>query len=292
MALYLKTADGIIPVGGDGSYMSVTPWMPLPTYGAQWSNYGGGWETGQYRKVGDIVELRGLVQRGSSAPSATLCTLPVGFRPAGGQIFTCMGYALANNWGIRMDVLANGNVNLDISNTYGGASLGTNALSYLDLSGIRFSVTPTPFYPAYSEIPIQPRIIGIAKRTTNSPAFTASSADISGLSVTFNAEAGRRYKATAEFEIVQGTASDIWVVGINEGGTVLKRITGNNAQASASITHSGFYTNESSISGAKTWKVTALAAVGTGVVMVAGSGAGNHYTSPPATLMIEDIGAL
>lgn len=135
-------------------------------------------------------------------------------------------------------------------------------------------------------------IVGIATRTTNSPTFTASSADIAGLSVTFDAVAGRRYKATLVFETLQGTASGIWVVGINEGTTVLRRVTGGNSTSAASVSYSTFYTNSSSISGPKTWKVTGLAASGTGIVMVAGTGSGDHYTAPPATLMIEDIGAL
>lgn len=45
-----------------------------------WGNYGGGWQTCQYKKFGDLVFLRGLAAR-SSGVATLIATLPTGFRP-------------------------------------------------------------------------------------------------------------------------------------------------------------------------------------------------------------------
>lgn len=50
------------------------------TFGSGWANYGGGWQTGQYRRVGDMVQLRGLVYRFSGV-GTLICTLPTDARP-------------------------------------------------------------------------------------------------------------------------------------------------------------------------------------------------------------------
>ena len=81
-----------------------------------------------YRKVGDVVQLRGAVKSGTVAQPAF--TLPVGFRPAGIHIF----YAVAQPGGARIDVGADGTVTV---RSY--ISSGTNAL--VSLSGIRYSTT-------------------------------------------------------------------------------------------------------------------------------------------------------
>lgn len=54
-----------------------------PAFGANWSNYGGTFDTVQYRKVGSQLFIRGLALRSSSTSGAdsTIFTLPAGFRP-------------------------------------------------------------------------------------------------------------------------------------------------------------------------------------------------------------------
>jgi len=54
-----------------------TPWTQLPLTNS-WVNYDGGHPC-QYRKIGDVVEMRGVVKNGTLA--ASIGTLPVGFRP-------------------------------------------------------------------------------------------------------------------------------------------------------------------------------------------------------------------
>jgi hypothetical protein len=57
----------------------VTAWT-APTFVNSWVNFGAGNQVAQYRKVGDTVEMRGIVKSGVSG---TVCfTLPAGFRPA------------------------------------------------------------------------------------------------------------------------------------------------------------------------------------------------------------------
>lgn len=52
------------------------------SFGSGWTNYGGGYQDAQYKKVGDLVFLRGHVKR-TSGVSTTMSTLPSGYRPVG-----------------------------------------------------------------------------------------------------------------------------------------------------------------------------------------------------------------
>lgn len=57
-----------------------TTWTNLTLVNG-WANLGGGNETFQYRKVGDMVQIRGMITGG--AWNTTVATLPTGFRPLG-----------------------------------------------------------------------------------------------------------------------------------------------------------------------------------------------------------------
>jgi len=78
--------DGDLQVTGD--VVGATPWTDFP-FAAGYNNYedihpGGGHQTVQYRKVGDMVHVRGLVHNAShgAIPAwAVFGTLPPGFRP-------------------------------------------------------------------------------------------------------------------------------------------------------------------------------------------------------------------
>lgn len=93
-----------------------------PTLTNSWLNYGGGYQTAQYRKVGDIVYLRGSIGAGTLGSAAI--TLPAGFRPPAQIQFEPSG---------TVDYI-------DV--TTGGAVVpagGSNTVASLD--GIQFSVT-------------------------------------------------------------------------------------------------------------------------------------------------------
>jgi hypothetical protein len=56
-------------------------WTAVPG-GAAFGNFGGAFQTCQYRKVGDIVQLRGeAVTTAPTGANPIVCTLPAGFRP-------------------------------------------------------------------------------------------------------------------------------------------------------------------------------------------------------------------
>lgn len=94
-------------------------------FGTGWANYGSGWNTGQVRKVGDWVFLRGLVYRFTGSDT-TIATLPSGYRPPAGVIF-----AVDTNTG-------HGRVDIDSSGVIVLSAGGSNNVS---LSGIFFSTT-------------------------------------------------------------------------------------------------------------------------------------------------------
>lgn len=55
-----------------------TPWTAV-TFQNGWVNYGFGFQVAQYRKVGDMVQVRGFIKSGTGVTAAF--TLPTGFRP-------------------------------------------------------------------------------------------------------------------------------------------------------------------------------------------------------------------
>ena len=102
-----------------------TTWTNLDSYfAAGWGHYGSGYANGQFKKVGDLIILRGLVKR-SSGSSATIATLPSGYRPSGTVVFKAdSGSAHA-----RIDISSSGEVILIVG----------DPTNYVSLSGIVFS---------------------------------------------------------------------------------------------------------------------------------------------------------
>ena len=103
-------------------------WMPV-TFTNGFYNYGGTYQTCQYRKVGDVVYLRGLAARASDS-ALPMFTMPVGFRPPADVIFTVQ----TNGGSLRLDILSNGN-----AQQQPGAA-GSQA--FVTLANISYSVTP------------------------------------------------------------------------------------------------------------------------------------------------------
>jgi len=110
-----------------------TTWAVLQ-FVAGWANYGSGWQIAQARKVGDEVQMRGLVTHpGSVSGSVSMITMPIGFRPPANVMFPC----LANQSGfpqqepMRVDVGPDGSLTLQ--------ALHSAPIGYLSLDIIRFS---------------------------------------------------------------------------------------------------------------------------------------------------------
>ena len=55
-----------------------TPWTGV-TFQNGWANYGSGYQTCQYRKIGDVVQLRGVATNATG--NTVAFTLPAGYRP-------------------------------------------------------------------------------------------------------------------------------------------------------------------------------------------------------------------
>ena len=77
--------------------------------GTTWTDYGAGQQAGQYKKVGDLVFVRGLAKR-TAGSGTTIATLPSGYRPPAPIFFA----ANASDAYGRVDVDASGNIVLNI----------------------------------------------------------------------------------------------------------------------------------------------------------------------------------
>jgi hypothetical protein len=100
---------------------AVTAWTNLVLTNG-WTNVGG-WGIPQYRKVGDMVQLRGLVSGG--AANSSLTTLPVGFRPPDQMT---LPYAVNGTGANYLSIQPTGSVQPFVA-------------GYCSLSGLSFSTT-------------------------------------------------------------------------------------------------------------------------------------------------------
>jgi hypothetical protein len=92
-----------------------------------WNNYGGSFRGAQYRKVGDVVQLRGLIKSGTLGAAAF--TLPVGYRPGAAELLGQAGSTTgSNNAFARVDV-----------NSAGGIIPAGSTNDFVSLSGFYFS---------------------------------------------------------------------------------------------------------------------------------------------------------
>lgn len=105
-------------------------WTAMPL-GNSWANFGGGNQVAQYRKLGDMVQLRGAIASGTF--NTTITTLPSGFRPPA-NIWAAAGLLAGTGWG-RINIGADGTVVVDNTTT------GTPTNGYLSLTGIAFSTS-------------------------------------------------------------------------------------------------------------------------------------------------------
>lgn len=77
--LWIRSDNGNLSWRANG-VTSPSVWT-APTLINSWTNIGGGFRPAQYRKVGDIVYIRGVINGG--VLGATAFVLPLGFRPLG-----------------------------------------------------------------------------------------------------------------------------------------------------------------------------------------------------------------
>lgn len=140
MTLYLKTSNGLLPVGGNGAYMNVSPLANLPMN----SSFVAASNGLTYRKFGDEVEITGGTQwtGGTSGLAEQIFgILPVGFRPPAIRRFT----GWQNNTGIPVRLTADPGGNLTLSD-----SLASTRSWEIYM---RFPLSTAGQVPTYSDVP-------------------------------------------------------------------------------------------------------------------------------------------
>ena len=121
-------ASGNFDIAVSGGYTQFggrvgTAWAGL-SFGSGWASFGIGFNNGEYKKVGDIVFLRGLVAR-TSGVGTTIATLPSGYRPSA----QCVFITNATDAFGRVDVQTDGVI-----------LLNNGTPTYVQLDGLSFSV--------------------------------------------------------------------------------------------------------------------------------------------------------
>lgn len=96
------------------------------SFNTGWANLGGSWQTAQYKKVGDLVLLRGLVTR-SSGSNTVIFTLPSGYRPAANTLTPTVS---DSGFGVA-EITTAGNVSFG----------GVGGVGYISLNNVVFSTT-------------------------------------------------------------------------------------------------------------------------------------------------------
>jgi hypothetical protein len=100
-------------------------WTSL-SFNTGWGNYGGGFHAMKYKKAGDLVFLRGLVVR-TSGSSATIATLPSGYRPPSELM---LATSSAGAFGI-VQITTAGVINVTVGTPTGWVSLDNIVFSTL-----------------------------------------------------------------------------------------------------------------------------------------------------------------
>ena len=136
--------EDVGPVSGAVAVENPTPaWIPL-TLNTGWGNYGGGFAPAGYRKIGDEVSVRGLVNfTGTPITDMVIGNLPPTHRPP----FNTMSAAwismagASQRFAMRLDVFADGRIGYNAF-CFPSSGPGIGAVDHLNLDGIRYSVTP------------------------------------------------------------------------------------------------------------------------------------------------------
>lgn len=102
-------------------------WTAMPTYQNGWSDFGGGFQVGQYKKdrTGRVF-LRGLIKPGTQTANTLLFTLPSGFRPPATMLYQA---TMDDTVVVRVDIASTGTVT---------KVTATTSLNYLELNELSF----------------------------------------------------------------------------------------------------------------------------------------------------------
>jgi hypothetical protein len=111
----LHVRDNLLYLVGDLAWTA-------PTLAGTWVNFGSGFTTAGYRRIGDMVHLKGTIKLG--VVNTTAFTLPVGYRPTAQAIFA---------------VESNNAFGVVVVNAAGTVVPTTGSNVYFQLDGIVFS---------------------------------------------------------------------------------------------------------------------------------------------------------
>ena len=113
------------------------PWTDVTTFGTGYSNFStidSGWQRCQYRKIGDIVYLRGLATKSTAlANNEMIINLPSEYLPPKAISFSVPAHGTTDGFSHKLNVYSNG-VYLDLK--------ANTTATHINLDGISFSVTP------------------------------------------------------------------------------------------------------------------------------------------------------
>jgi hypothetical protein len=102
------------PAGPSGAMGTIadTGWVN-PILLNSWANYNAPtWEPAGYRKIGDVVYLRGMLKPGTATTGTTILTLPAGYRPGGNQHISV---PTSVDPASRINLMANGDVLVNVA---------------------------------------------------------------------------------------------------------------------------------------------------------------------------------
>ncbi len=116
--------DGYLDPSLLGSFGAWTGLTYTNAGGTTWTDYGGAFQIGQYRKVGDLVFVRGLAKRTAGA-GTTIAILPAGYRPPL-YTYTQLFSSLCSGGACRVDIDTSGNI-VDIGGV-GGTWIALNLI--------------------------------------------------------------------------------------------------------------------------------------------------------------------
>lgn len=125
------------------------------------------------------------------------------------------------------------------------------------------------------------------KQVTADQGSITTVVDLTGLTITFTAVTGRRYRVLAFADFTSDTANDIPRLILADGSNAILK-TGRNTVPAASnqISNSLGYANNANISGSTTWKLRAVRNAGASTVTMKAA------SDNPAFILIEDIGGV
>lgn len=106
-----------------------------PNSGGNWANYDAAYNSLEYRRINDIVYLRGVVER-TSGSSTTITTLPSGFWPELNERFT-VPMEMSSTVQFAQIKIASVDGVISIENP----SIGSTAVTWLSLDGITFFIS-------------------------------------------------------------------------------------------------------------------------------------------------------